>query len=171
MTEIENQNEPASTDTPPAQPQSPPVMIDPPVVEEPAFVAAEPMYALQFDTATGRVISRLEYTSQVENLPAGQVVCTKEQHDNHTAYCLVGGEIVPCGADELLEKAKTKAISAVNESCQRAFVGLVLHCRPGEFVAAVDQLIERRVGLTDRINAISDDSDAGINQVAAITWA
>lgn len=135
----------------------------------PVFMPVEPQYAIYFGP-DGRPISRLEYSAPVENLPAGQVVCTKEQHDAHQSYRLVNGEIVACDAAELLDKAKAKAITAVKEGCQRAFLTLVIQCQPGEFSACVDELIDRRIHLSNQINAVTDDSDAGINLVASITW-
>jgi hypothetical protein len=121
-------------------------------------------YAIHFD-GSGNAVSRLEYSDEQPVLPSGQVACTREQHDDHTSYKLDGGEIVMHGAATLLAMARADQIAAIRAACIDEFAKLPAVCMPGEWATRGDEILAKRIDLTERVNAAAD-ADA----VRAVVW-
>ncbi len=126
-------------------------------------------YAINFD-AIGHAISRLEYSEDEPVLPDTQLGCTFEQFQNFHRYRRVGDEIALHDDTTLLQQAKERQITAINAGCLREFNQLPLLVGPGEFPAAFDALVAKRIDLTSQVNSIDDATDAGISAVQAIHW-
>jgi hypothetical protein len=121
-------------------------------------------YAIRFE-GNGTAASRLEYSDRQDQLPPGQVACSRVQYDNHTAYKLVNGEIVLHDGATLLQQAKDAKIAAIKAACVAEFEKLPEVCMPGGWLARCDEILARRVALIERAAASAD-----IDAVKAVTW-
>ena len=78
-----------------------------------------------------------------DDLASNQIPCTEEQYANPWNYKLVAGQIVPVGADVLLDNARAEKSAELNAACAAEKVGGVISSALGSANTYPTSLIDQ----------------------------
>lgn len=111
-------------------------------------------YALAFN-ANGSVLSRLEYSEDVESFPENQIPCTEEQFLNYRDFHRINDFIVPLSSSEILRNAMDVRVLALRSRYLSSLQGK-LKFSTGAGVSEVFQVDDLSVkNLSDMLLAFS----------------